>query len=129
MVNFKLYMADIGMLTLLSKVSLQMVLSPVEIDATFLGAMTENYVAQVFATKGYDLYYWQSEGKAEVDFVLQKEDAILPIEVKKGLRTRSRSLGVFANKYSSSYVIRISKKNFGYENSVKSVPLYAVFCI
>jgi predicted AAA+ superfamily ATPase len=46
---------------------------PIELDNTFLGAMTENYVAQVFSSKGYDLFYWQSEGKAEVDFVLQLE--------------------------------------------------------
>lgn len=129
LINFKLYMADIGLLTLRSKVSLQSILSPVEVNNTFLGAMTENYVAQVFATKGYDLFYWQSEGKAEVDFVLQKEEAIIPVEVKKGWRNRSRSLGIFVEKYKSPYAIRISKKNFGFENNIKSVPLYAVFCI
>jgi predicted AAA+ superfamily ATPase len=72
-----------------------------------LGAMTENYVAQVFAAKGYDLYYWQSDGKAEVDFVLQKEDAVIPVEVKKGQRNRSKSLGIFADKYKSPYSICI----------------------
>ena len=129
LINFKLYMADIGMLTLHSKISLQTILSPVEADNTFLGAMAENYVAQVFATKGYGLFYWHSDGKAEVDFILQKEDTIIPVEVKKGLRNRSRSLGVFAEKYKSPYSVRISKKNFGFENNIKSVPLYAAFCI
>ncbi len=129
LVNFKLYMGDIGLLTLRSEFPLQLILSEVEIENTFLGAMTENYVAQAFASKGYKLVYWQSEGKAEVDFVLQLNDKIIPIEVKKGVRNRSRSLGVFIQKYSSSYAIRISKKNFGMENGIKSVPLYAVFCI
>ena len=129
LINFKLYMADIGMLTLRSKISLQTLLSPVEVDNTFLGAMTENYIAQVFATKGYDLFYWQSDGKAEVDFVLQKDDAVIPIEVKKGKRNRSKSVAVFAEKYKSPYSIRITKKNFGLENNIKSVPLYAAFCI
>ena len=129
LINFRLYMADIGMLTLRSKIPLQTLLSPVEVDNTFLGAMTENYVAQVFATKGYDLFYWQSDGKAEVDFVLQVEDAVIPVEVKKGLRNRSKSLCIFAEKYKSPYAIRISKKNFGFENEIKSVPLYAAFCI
>jgi len=129
LINFKLYTSDIGMLTLQSKVSLQTILSPIEVDNTFLGAMTENYVAQVFVTKGYDLFYWQSDGKAEVDFVLQKEDAIIPVEVKKGQRNRSRSLGIFVEKYKSPYSIRVSKKNFGFENNIKSVPLYAAFCI
>ena len=129
LVNFKLYMADIGMLTLCSKIPLQTLLSPIEVDNTFLGAMTENYIAQVFASKGYDLFYWQSDGKAEVDFVLQIEDNVIPIEVKKGLRNRSRSLGIFVEKYKSPYSIRVSKKNFGFENNIKSVPLYAAFCI
>lgn len=127
--NFKLYMADIGILTLRSKIPLQTILSPIEMDNIFLGAMTENYVAQVFTTKGYDLLYWQSEGKAEVDFILQINDTVIPIEVKKGRRNRSKSLGVFTGKYKSPYSIRISKKNFGFENGIKSVPLYAVFCI
>jgi predicted AAA+ superfamily ATPase len=129
LINFKLYMADIGILTLRSKIPLQTILSPIEVDNTFLGAMTENYVAQVFTTKGYDLMYWQSDGKAEVDFVLQIDDAVIPIEVKKGKRNRAKSLGVFVEKYKSPYSIRISKKNFGFENGIKSVPLYATFCI
>jgi uncharacterized protein len=129
LINFKLYMADIGILTLRSKIPLQTILSPIEVDNTFLGAMTENYVAQVFASKGYDIMYWQSDGKAEVDFVLQIDGAVIPIEVKKGKRNRSKSLGVFVEKYKSPYSIRISKKNFGFENGIKSVPLYAAFCI
>ncbi len=104
-------------------------LSPIEVDNTFLGAMTENYVAQVFASKGYDILYWQSDGKAEIDFVLQIDDVVIPVEVKKSRRNRSKSLGVFVEKYKSPYSIRISKKNFGFENSIKSVPLYAAFCI
>ena len=129
LINFKLYMADIGILTLRSKIPLQTILSPIEVDNIFLGAMTENYVAQVFTSKGYDIMYWQSDGKAEVDFVLQIDGAVIPIEVKKGKRNRSKSLRVFIEKYKSPYSIRISKKNFGFENGIKSVPLYAVFCI
>jgi len=122
-------MGDIGILTLRSEIPLQTILSPIETDNTFLGAMTENYVAQCFKAKKYRLAYWQSEGKAEVDFVLQKEGKVVPVEVKKGMRNRSKSLGVFMEKYKSEYAIRISKKNFGFENNIKSVPLYAVFCI
>lgn len=127
--NFKLYMGDIGMLTLHSRIPLQVLLSPVEADNIFLGSMAENYVAQALAAKGVDLFYWQSEGKAEIDFVLQNDDGVVPVEVKKGYRNRSRSLSLFAKRYHSPYAIRISKKNFGFENDVKSVPLYAAFCI
>ena len=98
-------------------------------DNTFLGSIAENYVAQALATKGYDLYYWESKSIAEVDFVLQIEDQIIPIEVKAGIHTRSKSLSVFTQKYEVAYSIRISAKNFGFENNIKSVPLYAVYNI
>ncbi|MDD2513520.1 MAG: ATP-binding protein, partial [Proteiniphilum sp.] len=127
--NFKLYMGDIGMLTLHAKIPLQIMLSPIEVDNIFLGSMAENYVAQAFTNKGYDLFYWQSDGKAEIDFVLQNDDGVIPVEVKKGYRNRSRSLAIFAQRYKSPYAVRITKKNFGFENNVKSVPLYAAFCI
>lgn len=129
LINFKLYMGDTGILTLRSEMPLQTILSTIDEDNTYLGAMTENYVAQCFAAKSRKLHYWTSEGKAEVDFVLQIDGKVVPVEVKKGRRNRSKSLGVFAEKYKSSYAIRISKKNFGFDNGIKSVPLYAVFCI
>ena len=127
--DFKLYMADIGLLTLRSGMPLQTILSPIEQDNTYLGAMTENYVAQALTSNGQKCYYWQSDGKAEVDFVLQCNGQVIPVEVKKGRRNRSKSLGVFAEKYHADYALRISKKNFGFENRIKSVPLYAVFCL
>jgi len=127
--SFKLYMSDVGLLTMKSGISQQTILAAGEIDNTFLGAITENYVAQSFAAKHYGLYYWTTEGKAELDFVLQKGDDIIAIEVKTGIRTKSKSLVMFTEKYKPAYSIRISSKNFGFENNIKSVPLYAVFCI
>jgi predicted AAA+ superfamily ATPase len=122
-------MSDIGLLTMKSGISQQVVLSSGEIANTYLGSLTENYVAQVLATCKYPLYYWTSEGMAEVDFVLQKDNDIIPIEVKTGIRTKSKSLNQFMEKYKPSYAIRISAKNFGLDNNIKSVPLYAAFCI
>ena len=67
---------------------------------------------------------------AEVDFLLYSEtDGIIPIEVKSGVRVSSKSLNVYIEKYKPNYAIRVSGKNFGYENNIKSVPLYAAFCI
>ena len=127
--SFKLYMSDVGLLTMKSGFSQQTILSASPIDNTFFGAISENYVAQAFSAKQYGLYYWTTEGKAELDFVLQKGDIIIPVEVKTGTRTKSKSLSMFIDKYKPAYSIRISSKNFGYENNIKSVPLYAVFCI
>ncbi len=127
--SFKLYMSDVGLLTMKSGISPQTILMAGEIDNMFLGAVTENYVAQCFASNGHGLYYWTNNGTAELDFVLQRDNEIISLEVKTGRHTRSRSLGIFNEKYKPSYSIRISSKNFGFENNIKSVPLYAVFCI
>ena len=126
---FKLYMSDVGLLTMKSGISQQTILAAGEIDNRFLGAISENYVAQALSTKHYGLYYWTSGGTAELDFVLQKGDDIISVEVKTGTWTKSRSLNIYVEKYKPAYSIRISSKNFGFENGIKSVPLYAVFCI
>lgn len=124
---FKLYMGDVGLLTMKSGISRQTVLSGE--GNTFMGAVTENYVAQQFAAKGYSLYYWESSSTAELDFVLQKGADIIGVEVKKGEHIRSRSLSVFVSTYKPAYSIRLSLKNFGEVDGLKSVPLYAVFCV
>lgn len=124
---FKLYMADVGLLVMKSGMSGQTILSGE--GNLFMGAVTENYVAQQLAARGYPLYYWESPSTAELDFVLQKENQIIGIEVKKGEHVRSRSLSVFVDMYHPSYSIRLSLRNFGEKNGLKSVPLYAAFCI
>ncbi|MDR1765332.1 MAG: ATP-binding protein [Lachnospiraceae bacterium] len=127
--SFKLYMGDVGLLAMKSGISQAVVLSAGEIDNTFLGAISENYVAQALHSKGYGLYYWATDGTAELDFVLQKGGEIIPVEVKTGVRTKSKSLNQFVTKYKPAYSIRVSTKNFGFENGIKSIPLYAVFCV
>jgi predicted AAA+ superfamily ATPase len=127
--GFKLYMSDVGLLTMTSGISQHTILSAGKIENTFIDAVAENYVAQALANKRYALYYWTSKGTAELDFVLQKGDDIIAVEVKTGARTKSKSLNLFVTKYKPAYSIRISAKNFGFENNIKSVPLYAVFCI
>jgi uncharacterized protein len=73
---------------------------------------------------------WESDGQAEVDFIIQNSDGdIIPIEVKAAENVRSRSLSVFIKKYKPPYAIRISGKNFGFENGIKSLPFYATWCL
>jgi predicted AAA+ superfamily ATPase len=124
---FKLYMGDIGLLVAHAGLAQQTLLSG---EANiFMGAVTENYVAQQLIAKGYNLYYWESSGTAEVDFILQKGGQVIPIEVKKGEHVRSRSLNLFIQEYSPTYSVRLSLKNFGEVDGLKSIPLYAAFCI
>lgn len=125
--SFKLYMADTGLLVMKSGISHQTVLSGEK--NLFMGAVAENYIAQALTRNGYSLYYWTSKNTAELDFVLQKGQEIIGIEVKKENHTRSKSLNVFVNKYEPDYSIKFSNNNFGYTNNIKSIPLYAAFCI
>jgi predicted AAA+ superfamily ATPase len=127
--DFKIYMADVGMLTMKSGIPWQILLNDIESDKTFMGAVAENYVAQAFTANKKCLYYWKNDNTAEVDFVFQEDVNVVPVEVKSGLNTRSKSLNMFMQQYKCPYAIRISQKNFGFENNIKSVPLYAVFCI
>ena len=127
--DFKLFMSDVGMLSMQSGIAPQAILSPLETNNSFIGAIAENYVAQAFSVNLVPLYYWKNDNTAEVDFVIQKGVDVVPVEVKAGLHVRSKSMGIFISKYKSPCGIRISKKNFGFENEIKSVPLYAVFCI
>ena len=94
-----------------------------------MGPLTEHYVANELRINGYESYYWESEGKAELDFIIQKGMDIIPIEVKSNIHTKSKSLDMYMKNFNPKIAIRISEKNFGYENNIKSVPLYAVFCI
>lgn len=124
---FKLYLSDVGLLT--SKLEINF--SDIMLDKPFMlkGAIAENYVAQVFRTNGISLYYWKSKNMAEIDFLLYNDDGIIPVEVKANDNTKSKSLNVYIEKYKPKYSIRLSTKNFGYNNKIKSIPLYAAFLI
>lgn len=128
--SFKVYMADIGLLCSKFGIPPNVVLVDTKSFDGFKGALAENYVATALTANGYTPYYWESQGTAEVDFVIQdSEGNIIPIEVKASDNVRSKSLNQYIAKYKPIYSIRISSKNFGFENNIKSVPLYAVFCI
>ena len=127
---FKIYMADVGLLCSKFSIPANAILSESNDLGRFKGALAENYVCSALKTNGYNCYYWESDGKAELDFVIQdKQGNIIPIEVKAADNTTSKSLNVFVKKYNPKFSIRISAKNFGFENNIKSVPLYAAFCI
>ena len=85
--------------------------------------------AQALVASGFHLYHWKSNNSAKVDFIIQQGSQVIPIEVKSGKNTRSRSLNVYCGRYKSQLAYRFSQKNFGFENGIKSLPLYSVFCI
>ena len=127
--SFKLYMSDVGLFVNKARYPLYQIDLSQTPSMIAMGPLTEHYVANELRISRYETYYWESEGKAELDFMIQKDMDIVPIEVKSSLHTKSRSLDLYMKTYNPRYAIRISEKNFGFENNIKSVPLYAVFCI
>ncbi len=124
--KFKLYLSDVGLLRALSHLDYSEILF--DKNEMYRGVLTENYVACAFYNQFKELYYY-TFGSHEIDFLIKIDGDIVPVEVKSGRRVSSKSLNEYMKKYNPKYCIRISQKNFGLENKIKSVPLYAVFCI
>lgn len=128
--SFKLYLLDTGLLSSLYRARREDLLPQSGKAAVFRGALAENYVCQQLVSAGIRPYYWGVASKAEVEFVYETTDGrIIPIEVKSGKNTGAKSVRSFSQKYEVPYVIKVSAKNFGYENGIKSLPLYAVFAL
>ena len=125
--NFKLYLNDVGLLNELMNIPYKNIL--LDNDFMFKGTIAENYVATELIKNNLEIYYYYEPQKLEIDFLIDTNTGIIPIEVKAGENVKSISLNKFMEKNKSKLGIRISKKNFGLENNIKSVPLYAVFCI
>lgn len=101
-----------------------------ELSELYRGSLTENYVAQTLKANGYALYYWTSDSPAaEVNFLIQREGSVIPIEVKSGEHVRAKSLRHFAKMYQPKKMIRLSERNFGTDGETYALPLYAAFCI
>lgn len=126
---FKIYVSDLGLLTAKKDLVANDVLYMVEDLQDFKGGMAENYVQVQLSINGYQTYYWESDRGAEVDFIIQREGELIPIEVKSADNTKAKSLRLYIESYKPAYAIKLSTKNFGYEDGKKTVPLYAAFCI
>ena len=124
---FKIYMGDIGILNTMLKINT----NEIYLDKPFIykGDIAENYVANQLIFNNVALYYWATASNSEIDFIIYNEDGIIPIEVKASDNTQSKSLNAYVKKYNPKYSIRVSGKNFGFENGIKSVPLYAAYLI
>lgn len=121
---FKLYLNDVGLLRVLAKLSPTAFRENNRLFTEFKGALTENYVLQSLIQQ-FDLpSYWTSEGIAEVDFVVQYEDAILPVEVKSDVNVRSKSLTYYNQQYNPPLRIRFSLKNLSYDDGLLNIPLF-----
>jgi len=128
---FKIFLLDIGLLGAMSKLDPRIVLNGDTLFQEFKGSLTENYIAlELHHRFQDDLYYWASEGIAEVDFVIAHDQQIYPIEVKAGFSKQKKSLLVYGDKFSNEeksppVLARFSLRNFAFEGRIANFPLYA----
>lgn len=125
--NFKLYLSDCGILSKMLEMPYNKIL--LNEDIKYKGVIAENYVANELVISGHSIFYWAENQVAEIDFLIDTNDGIIPIEVKADTIKKSKSLNLYIKENNPKYAIRISANNFGFENGIKSVPLYASYLI
>lgn len=124
--SFKLYLNDTGILYMMMHLSKIKLLS----DDNLKYILYENSVANAIMSSGYNLYYYQSEGKAEVPFVIQtRSGKIIPVEIVNKNVSKAKSLSLFMSRFNINEAIRITEDNFGLKKNVKYIPIYASFCL
>ena len=121
---FKIFLLDVGLLGAMGNTTPQIIIEGDKLFAEYNGAFTENFVAQELVCNNHNLYYWTSEGIAEVDFIIKKDNSILPLEVKAGISKQKKSLQLYAQKYRPTLLLRASLRNLKQDNEVCNYPLY-----
>ncbi len=124
---FKIFALDVGLLAAMAGIDPAAMIQGDQVFRGYEGALVENFVAnQLVAGRGLNLYYWQSGGVAEVDFVCEHGSVILPLEVKAGINPKSKSLQSFDRKFSPPMLARTTLLNLRKETRVVNIPLYAI---
>lgn len=124
--SFKLYAVDDGLLFTALHLNKKQFLS----DENIKEVLYENHLARTLNDAGYSLYYYQSEGKAEVNFVIQNRNGqIIPIELTTKTNSKAKSLAVFMKKFTVTQAYRITENNFSTKKDIRYIPVYAAFCL
>lgn len=126
---FKIYVSDLGLLSAKKDLTPDDIIYMAPELNDFKGGMAENYVNVQLSINGYNTYYWESDREAEIDFIIKRDGKLIPIEVKSADNTKAKSLKVYMDTYKPAYAIKLSSKNFAFEDDKKTIPLYAAFCI
>ncbi len=125
--RFKVYLLDCGLLGAMVDIPPRFAVDNGTIFSEYKGAFMENMVASELARLSHGaLYYWISEGIAEVDFVMAQDQEIVPLEVKSGLNRNIKSLRVYADKFKPRQILRTSPRNFDQIDDFINIPLYAI---
>ncbi|MCI6018520.1 MAG: AAA family ATPase [Clostridiales bacterium] len=124
--NFRLFLGDIGMFSYQSGINAASFISN-EKENTLSGIFFENFVANELIAKEHKLFYWRGKASAELEFIVESDNKLYPIDVKKGRGTLN-SLEKFSNHNKFAYAIKISKNNYGYnaEQKLLTIPFYFI---
>lgn len=122
---FKVYLCDAGLLRVLAKLPVEVILEDNPLYTEFKGAMAENMVLQSLVAH-FDVMprYWASEATAEIDFLLQNNTAVLPVEVKSGSRLSGKSLGIYMHRFPANPALRYSMNNLKQDGAILNIPLF-----
>lgn len=124
---FKLYLNDVGLLGRKFDLDVQTVLAGDNLFTEFKGVMAENYVLQSLVRQfGNSQYYWTSGNMAKVEFVLQADGKIIPIEVKADKNVTAKSLAYYRKQYTPQLSVRLSTLNMRKDDDLLNLPLYLV---
>ena len=125
--KFKIYLLDTGLLGAMLEVPSSIIITPNHLFTEYNGAFIENYVAnELIKTKEKSLFYWTSKSDAEVDYILNINQKIIPLEVKSGASRNLKSIRSYANKYNPKFICRTSPRNFKQDHDFINIPLYAI---
>lgn len=124
--SFKLYPNDVGLLYTMMHLNKMKFMTDNDLKRTLI----ENNVSNTLVNLGYSLYYYQSEGKTEISFVIQNRmGEIIPIEILNMNLTKAKALSMFMSKFKVSNPIRLTEDNFSKKKNVRYIPVYAAFCL
>ena len=125
--TFKLFMLDVGLMCAMNKLSPDAILLGNDVFSTYRGAMTEQYVCQQIVGEADSIYYWTADNsRGEIDFLIQKGNKIIPIEVKAEENLRAKSLSALGAGDPSLHGLRLSMCVYRGQGGMTKVPLYAV---
>lgn len=130
---YKIYLADVGLLSRMANFTLRSLVEKSEETGGFRGSLTENYVNNELINRSYKTYFWRSENSAELDFLIEDDGKVIPIEVKSNINTKAKSYQVFTKRYKNELGFKYSQNNIGLNmvNQTKtySLPLGLVFLL
>lgn len=122
---YKIYLSDVGLLSRIANFNMRSLFEKSELTGAFRGSLTENYINNELISQGYRTYFWRSDNSAELDFLIEDNGRVIPIEVKANINTKAKSYDLFVKRYKNEIGFKFSLNNIG-ENMVEKTKTYSL---